>query len=431
MPVRPGHHVTLEDGIMLQLKKGLSRLLAASVASLTLLGGAALGAEVNAAGALPLSVEKGDPSKSFWGQQVQYAFPVKYQKGRDRRGVGWEVAYMDEYRGAAADPPVLVLIHGKGANAGYFSELMKAALGKGLRVIAADLPQCGKSIPGNRKNPLGRSLQDTREAIHDVIVNRLGVRKATYLGHSLGGQWVTGYALTWPENVEKVILEASGGLEEYPTALGKLPIFDPEYQHDFIQWKATWDPLGHLSKEYAKDEEAIRLFYYFKQKDEQGKVVPAGMGYFVNDSEDARFLTETRVQMIRGNREEYDNYVLTYIRDIYAMSIETRKEDPGSLYKRLGELKVPVFIAYGDREPFIPVVTLSGKARLKADVIGPVFEAMSAAGNAPVVKMYEGAGHFIHTDVPQRFNADVVRFTLEGKVDGATPASEVVGWKDR
>lgn len=423
---------------MLELKKNLPRLLVALIGSLALLGAGAVeakdnkpAAEVKVTGALPLKVEKGDPKKSFWDEQVQYAFPVKYHMGRDNRGIGWEVSYMDEYRGTNPNPPVLVLIHGKGANAGYFSELMKVALSKGLRVIAPDIPHYGKSIPGNRMNPLARSLQDTREAIHEVIVNRLGVKKATYLGHSLGGQWVTGYALTWPENVEKVILEGSGGLEEYPTVLSKMPLFDPEYQYNFNKWKTTWDPVGHLKKEYAKDEEAIRLFYYFKQKDKDGKVVPAKAGYFINDSEDARFITEVRVQMIKGNAKEYDNYIITYIRDIYAMSIETRKEDPKSFYKRMKELKMPVFIAYGDKEPFIPVASLSGKKFLKADVIKPVFEAMSTAGNVPVVKIYEGAGHFIHTDFPQMFNNDVVKFTLEGKVDGSVPATEVMRWKDQ
>ena len=35
-------------------------------------------------------------------------------------------------------------------------------------------------------------MQDMREVIYDLVVNQLGVKKAYYLGHSLGGQFVTG-----------------------------------------------------------------------------------------------------------------------------------------------------------------------------------------------------------------------------------------------
>jgi len=424
---------------MLGFRNTPPRLLLAVVGSLAILTSGigearetkSIISESKVSGALPLKVEKGDPTKSFWDEQVQYPFPVKYRMGRDNRGIGWEIAFMDEYRGTATKPPVLVLIHGKGANAGYYSELMKAALAKGFRVIAPDIPHYGKSIPGNRMNPLARTLQDTREAIHEVIVNRLGVKKAIYLGHSLGGQWVTGYALTWPENVEKVILVGSGGLEEYPTVLNNLPLFDPEYQYNYNRWKTVWDPVGHLGKEYAKDEEAIRLFYYFKTKDKSGAIVPSKAGYFFNDSEDARFLTEARVQMIKGNKKEYENYIITYIRDIYTMSIETRKEDPRSLYKRIKELKMPLLITYGDKEPYIPVASLSGKKYLKSDVIKPVFDVLSSTGNVPVVKIYPGAGHFVHTDFPQQFNEDVLKFATEGKVDGSVPATEVMRWKDQ
>jgi pimeloyl-ACP methyl ester carboxylesterase len=78
------------------------------------------------------------------------------------------------------------------------------------------LPNYGKSIPGNLDKPITRSIQETSEVIHDLIVNQLGIPKAIYGGHSLGGQFVLGYALTYPEAVEGLILVAPAGLEELP-----------------------------------------------------------------------------------------------------------------------------------------------------------------------------------------------------------------------
>lgn len=374
------------------------------------------------------TVAAGDPARSFWRDQVQYAYPVQYAMAGDGRGVTWEIAYMDVYAGGGDrnDAPTLVLVHGKGANAGYFSELMEDALAAGLRVVAFDLPNYGKSIPGNLDRPVARTLEDTREAAHDLLVRQLGIKRAAYLGHSMGGQWVVGYALRYPEAVSKIVLESSAGLEEYPTAIRlpsgvDWPIFDPAYRYDYERWDQVWGPLGHLKNEFAKTERDIRAFYYFEKIDKDtGKLQPSEVGYFRNDSVDARFLTETRVEMIRGNRREYERYIKTYVRDVYALGIEVRREAPASLYKRLPEIDVPVFIAFGEGDPFIPTTVLSGLTDLRNQIIKPAFEMLAERGPEPVVAVYADAGHFLHTDYPVRFGADVVSFVKSGTIQSET-----------
>src|SRR5258706_446605 len=125
--------------------------------------------------------------------------------------------------GVAFGWSVLVLIHGKGAFAGHYGNVIKQAVESGIRVIAPDLPHYGMSGPGNLdKNP-ARSMQDMRDVVHELVVNQLGVKQAYYLGHSLGGQVVLGYALTWPDAVRGLILEAPAGLEEYPRQVPVAP----------------------------------------------------------------------------------------------------------------------------------------------------------------------------------------------------------------
>lgn len=382
-------------------------------------------------------------SRSFWGEQVTYPFPVETARVEDARGTAYEIAYMDEYRGDdRASAEVLVLVHGKGANAGSFSQLMRHALEAGFRVVAFDLPHYGKSIPGNLdRATFDRTLQDTREAVHTLLTERLAVDSATLLGHSMGGQWAIGYALTWPDAVDRLVLASPSGLEEYPRTLslpgGELPWMDPAYRRDLERWRAVWGAFGRLEQERAQTEQQIRDFYYFRERDpETGESRDADMGFFLRDTVDARFLTETRVGMLDGPEAEYEAWILAYVRDIYTMGIEVNREDPESLAKRLDALRVPVFLALGEEDPLIPTTAASGNEDMRWDVVRPAFDRLSERGPAPLVKFYDDAAHFLHVDAAEAFNRDVVRFargrTLTGTEDpsdyeqpGATLPDEV------
>jgi homoserine acetyltransferase len=368
-----------------------------------------------------------DPNKSFWKDYVTYPYPVKYATAKDGHGTSWQIGYMDEYAGTAKDPKVLVIIHGKGAFAGHYGNIMQYALRSGLRVIAPDLPHYGVSGPGNLDKSPARTMQDMREVVHDLVVNQLGVKRAFYLGHSLGGQLVLGYALTWPDAVQGLALEAPAGLEEYPREVTIAPgktarLFDESFARDFDKWKQTWDQTGILATEIARPEQNIRDFFYFKKRDPRtGAVSQAKSGYFMNDSEYARFHTEQRVGLIKGNPKELEQWANVFIFDIYTMVAELQKDDPKNLYDRLTQIKDPIFLAFGDKEPFIPGTAFNGLTDLGRDIITPFMTRMTNAGNRPILKIYPGTGHFIHTDNPVEYPVDVVDFVTKGTVDTSSP----------
>ncbi|BCS96396.1 hypothetical protein DSLASN_20280 [Desulfoluna limicola] len=369
----------------------------------------------------PRVVMQGDPQKSFWKNQVLYPFPVKYATGTDSRGVKWEIGYMDEYDGDKRNPESLVIIHGKGAFAGHYGYVMKYALERGLRVIALDMPGYGMSGPGNLDKSSARTLQDCRDAIHDVVVEQLKVKRAYYMGHSLGGQFCLGYALSYPDTVKGLVLEAPAGLEEFPVEIGGAPAFDPSYAHDFDRWREVWDPFGALQNEKNLTEEGIRLFNDFKKKDpDTGEIVSSKFGYFKQRTEYARLLEDQRVAIIEGNGAEFEQGANAFIYDVYSIGSELVKGDKNSLYSRLTEIKVPIFLMFGNEEPFIPSTGLNGLDSLSDDVIIPFMERMTAAGNRPLLKVYPGAAHFIHTDVPYEFAKDTADFVLTGQVDVLT-----------
>jgi homoserine O-acetyltransferase len=364
-----------------------------------------------------------DPRKSFWKDYVTYPYPVKYADVKDGNGTTWQIGYMDEYAGNKPDPQVLVIIHGKGAFGGMYGNIMQYALRSGFRVITPDLPHYGMSGPGNLDKSPARTMQDMRDVVHELVVGQLGVKRASYLGHSLGGQLVTGYALSWPEAVQDVILEAPAGLEEYPREVTYAPgkkalLFDPSFARDFERWKQAWSQTGILANEIARTDQGVRDFFYIKKRDPAtGAVSQNPNGYFMNDSEYARLHTDQRIGLIKGNPRELEQWANVYIFDIYTMVSELQRDDPKNLYERLTQIKAPIFLAFGDKEPYIPATAFNGLEDLGRDVITPFMRRMTLAGNRPVLKIYPDTGHFIHTDNPVEFASDVVDFITLGNVE--------------
>jgi len=369
---------------------------------------------------------KPDPAKSFWKDEMVPPFPAKYAKVKDKRGVEWEIGYFDEYCGKDKNPPVLVVVHGKGAFAAHYGYLIKYAVERGYRVIAPDMPQWGMSGPGNLDKPMTRTLDDVRDAFHALIVDKLGVKKAFYHGHSLGGATVLGYALRYPDAVRGLILEGPAGLEEYPrnVKLGdkEVALCDKSFAYDRKRWEDVYGPTGMVESEGKRTEQGVRDFFYFKQRDPKtDAVTPSYNGYFKVDTEYARLHTDQRIAMIGGNKRELDQWVFMFIYDLYSICSEIAAEDPASMYKQLPKIKAPIFVAFGAQEPFIPGTALNGLKDLGNDIINPFMQRMTAAGNKPVLKVYPGVGHFIHTDVPYEFARDTVDFMRHGHVDAVSP----------
>ncbi|OZG74388.1 hypothetical protein BTA51_05095 [Hahella sp. CCB-MM4] len=365
---------------------------------------------------------------SFWRDRVKYAFPADYVKIKDHNSRIWEVAYQDVYWGNddPEDADTIVLIHGRCANMGYFSQLIRALALEGFRVIAADLPNYGKSIPGNLEQTIQRSLQNSREVIHLLLANHLKIGNFHLYGHSLGGQWAVGYALDYPQSVASLILESPYGLEEYPsefrTADGQaIKLFDPSLAEDLNQWKSVWNSLGHLEAEMSRTEAEIQALHYYKKfNPDSGELEDSSTGLFLTLNQDSAFFTESRVQSAVGNLAEYDRFITTCVRDIYTMGVETRKEDPESLTKRLSLLRVPVLMMFGSKDSFLPNAALTGHADLVGQVIRPVYLRLSAAGYPPTVVFYPESGHIPHVDAVDELSADVVSFVKRGKVESDT-----------
>ena len=360
---------------------------------------------------VPGVAENIDPKKSFWKELVTYPYPVKYATAKDGRGTSWQIGYMDEYAGTDRNPKVLVIIHGKGAFGGHYGNIMQYALRSGLRVIVPDLPHYGMSGPGNLDKSPARTMQDMREVVYDLVVNQLGVKKAAYLGHSLGGQLVMGYALTWPEAVQSLALEAPAGLEEYPRDIA-LPrtrncaCSTSRSRAISTKWKQTWDQTGILASEIARSEQNIRDFYYFKKRDPATGVVSASKsGYFMNDSRVCQAAYRSARRADQGQSEGARAVV-------QCLHLRHLHHGGGAAAGRSEE---PLRTAYPDQGADLsrlrrqgavhPGYAFNGLTDLGRDIITPFMTRMTNAGNRPILKIYPDTGHFIHTDNPVEFRS--------------------------
>jgi pimeloyl-ACP methyl ester carboxylesterase len=110
------------------------------------------------------------------------------------------------YREAGDKGPVLLLIHGITGNAKQWDDVIPL-LAQRYRVIAPDLLGHGESAKPRGDYSLGAYAA----GIRDLLV-ALGHRRATVVGHSLGGGIAMQFVYEYPPFAERLVLVNSGGL---------------------------------------------------------------------------------------------------------------------------------------------------------------------------------------------------------------------------
>lgn len=106
----------------------------------------------------------------------------------------------------AGQGPAVVLVHGLAGSSTTWREVMPA-LARDHTVIAPDLLGHGESAKPRGDYSLGAHASGVR----DLLV-ALGIERATFVGHSLGGGIAMQLAYQYPQRCERLVLVASGGL---------------------------------------------------------------------------------------------------------------------------------------------------------------------------------------------------------------------------
>src|SRR6184192_3484575 len=106
----------------------------------------------------------------------------------------------------AGEGPALLLVHGVAGSSQTWEEVVPA-LAREHTVIAPDLLGHGESAKPRGDYSLGAYAAGLR----DLLVV-LGHRRATVVGHSLGGGIAMQFAYEYPPFAERLVLASSGGI---------------------------------------------------------------------------------------------------------------------------------------------------------------------------------------------------------------------------
>ncbi len=104
------------------------------------------------------------------------------------------------------DAPALVMLHGFGASLHTWEAWAQALEGQ-YRVVRFDLPSFGLTGP----DPSGDYSEQRSFALIAVLMDRLGVARATLVGNSMGGGIAWRFAAAHPDRVERLVLISPEG----------------------------------------------------------------------------------------------------------------------------------------------------------------------------------------------------------------------------
>lgn len=274
---------------------------------------------------------------------------------------GHDVRYLIEGRG-----PVVLLIHGMAGSSRTWAPVVHRLAGRHT-VIAPDLLGHGGSAKPSADYSLGNHASHLRD-----LLATLGVESATVVGQSLGGGIAMQLAYQHPEIAERLVLVGSGGLgREVSWLLRALALPGSELAMEFLfpRFVVDWgDRLSLFLKDRGiRAPHAVEIWRAYRS--------------LVAPESRRAFLRTLRAVVDPGGQ---------------AVSATDR------LYLAAS---IPTLIVWGDRDDIIPVE-----------------HAYQTHDSIPEsrLEIFEGAGHFLHAEEPERFAAlleDFIRTTEPGPVD--------------
>lgn len=188
---------------------------------------------------------------------VKY-FPVNTQQKK------FKMAYMD-INPINNNGHSIVLLHGKNFNGAYWGTTINALKKEGYRVIVPDQIGFGKSSKPETFQYSFQELAGNTKSLLDF----LGIKKTTILGHSMGGMLAARFALMYPETTEKLVLENPIGLEDWKLVV---PYQKIDWWYN-LEMKKTYEGI----KAYQ-----LENYYDGKWKEEYGEWVRLLAGWNLN-----------------------------------------------------------------------------------------------------------------------------------------------------
>ena len=286
------------------------------------------------------------PAKEF--KEIDYKFDVNYQKIRNIN-----IAYIDQ----GNSDNVLLLIHGLGTSAKSWIKNIPE-LSKEYRVIAVDLPGYAKSDKGYYAYSMSWYAQVLTE-----FLTAMNIEKATFIGHSMGGQISLVTALNFPERVERLVLISPAGFEKFTEGEG-----------DWMKSAYTVD----LVKDATTRNIAINLDMNFYE-------TPDDASFFVTD----------RIQ-IKG-ATDFEDYCYAVTRNVAGMIDEP-------VLDKLDTIKHKTLILFGENDGLIP------NPYLHPGFTKDIAEFANGALENSTLVMVPKCGHMLQFEKAEEANSEILKF---------------------
>ena len=265
-----------------------------------------------------------------------------------------EISYIKEGKGEK----ILLFVHGLSSNSDAWTKNIKT-LKKEYTCIAIDLPGFGKSS----KFKLDYTPSYFSEVLHQFI-KKLKLKHVVLVGHSMGGQASIKLATTFPNDIEKLVLIAPAGLEQFSETNAVL--MKSFFTKELV--KNTTD--SQIEKNYA-------------------------LNFYVQPIEATKMVNERK--KIK-NASDFDAHCNAIVSSINGMLDDT-------VSNNLESISQETLVIFGDQDMLIPNRYFN--PTLTTEIVGKI--ALDKIKNAHL-EFIKDAGHFVQFEKPNETNAFIKQF---------------------
>ncbi|MBO6936625.1 MAG: alpha/beta fold hydrolase [Deltaproteobacteria bacterium] len=246
--------------------------------------------------------------------------------------------------------PPMVLVHGLGSSSLLFARAW-GTLAERHRLLALDLPGCGETRGPKHRMELGFHVEHVLR-----LLDRRGIERAHWVGHSMGAHISLWAALHHPERVAALSLISPAGIEPFDRVQRRLLI-------DTFHPRAIAAARPHQLRSHL----------------EQG---------FHRMPPEAEWLHHRRVSLQGGRLERY----------AHAFSRGVRAMLDAPVHHRLTEIEHPTLLAIGAQDALVP-----NRFFRPADSPAALVARAQAAMPRADARVVDGAGHLLPFERPADF----------------------------
>jgi pimeloyl-ACP methyl ester carboxylesterase len=276
------------------------------------------------------------------------------------------MAYMDVKPSGAGNGRTVLLLHGRNFPSSYWDTVIAPLTGGGYRVVVPDQVAFGKS-----SKPIFALSFDMLAAHTVKLLDHLQIARTDIVAHSMGGMLAVRLARSYPARVDRIVLEAPIGLEDYRN-------FAPPVETARIM----------------ADEDRLTADAYRRQLVTNYSLTlpPAAITPFI----EARMRIKDSAEYPRWLRSFVNSYQMIYSQPVvYEIPL----------------VQQPVLFIMGENDHNAPgrgFAPMEVRARM-GDNARLARELAARMPNGRV-EVYEGIGHLVHMEAASRFNASVLAF---------------------